>query len=131
MGLNFQTRVQGHKEFRKAVRKLADKELTAELKELHRDTADIVVHPARADAPRKSGALIKSTKPSASVKAAIVKSGTAKAVPYAGPIHFGWPRRGIKATFFIFKAAFEKRDEYTALFADRVTALVRKRIESK
>lgn len=126
MARDFQIGVEGHRELRKAVRQLGDKEVTAELKEAHKETAAVVVPPARRDAPVRSGRLSASIKPSSTVSGAIVRAGTAKGVPYAGAIHFGWPKRGIEPNEFLFRAAGKTSDTYRAIFEERISALVRR-----
>ncbi|MCP3800198.1 hypothetical protein NLX83_13110 [Allokutzneria sp. A3M-2-11 16] len=129
MGLRFQVRIDGHKDLRTAIRKTQSKDIAKGLREAHKATAAVVVPPARRDAPRRSGALSASVKPSSSVKGAIVRAGSAR-VRYAGPIHFGWPARGIEPRFFLFDAAGETKDAYSAVFRERMNALVHKNINS-
>jgi hypothetical protein len=64
----------------------------------------------RAAAPRRSGALANSVRARATAQRAQIIVGTNVKVPYAGPINFGWPLRGIRAQEFIYKsiAAAEK-----------------------
>jgi hypothetical protein len=126
VGLDFQVSVDGYHEFRRSVRQLQDKELTKGLKEAHKQTAAVVVRPARSEAPVRSGRLSASVKPSSTVKGAVVRAGSGKTALYAGPIHFGWPKRGIKPNRFLFRAAHEKTDEYTEIFRKLITDLVRK-----
>jgi hypothetical protein len=73
-----------------------------ELKTAHREAADIVVHNTRA--PAVSGRLAATVRPGATKTMAIVRAGYAS-VPYAGPIHWGWPRRNIRAQPFLSEAA--------------------------
>lgn len=54
--------------------------------------------------PRSGGRLKASIRPGATTKAGVVKAGSSR-VPYAGPIHWGWPRRNIKAQPFLTTAA--------------------------
>lgn len=130
--VKFQVRVDGHQELRKAIRTAKDKDLAKGLRQAHKETASIVVPPARGIAPKRSGALAASVAPSSSLKGAVVRAGSGRGRTkfYAGPIHFGWPARGIKAVPFLFKAAYEKREEYGERFRELISALVRKRIGS-
>jgi hypothetical protein len=127
---DFRVTVEGHRELRKAIRQVGDKELTKGLKEAHKETASIVVPPARQEAPVRSGRLSASIKPSSTVKGAVVRAGTAKGVPYAAPVHFGWPKRDIRANKFLFGAAGKTRDTYRAVFEERIAELVRRFINS-
>lgn len=86
--------VQGGRQLRSALRK-AGNDLT-DLKAVHAEVAAIVSNAARATAPRKTGRLADSVRPNASKTRARVAVGnnrsTKSGVPYAGPIHWGWPR---------------------------------------
>ncbi len=59
-----------------------------ELKAVNKDSAQIVLGTAKAEANRASGALIKSGRASGTKKAGVVRFGSAK-VRHAGPAHFG------------------------------------------
>jgi hypothetical protein len=47
--------------------------------------------------------------------AAIVRAGRA-AVPYAGPIHWGWPSRHIKAQPWLYDAAVASQEQWTGVY---------------
>jgi hypothetical protein len=66
------------------------------LKDAHAAVAAQVAADARPRTPVRSGALRASLRSSGTQSAAIVRAGRAR-VPYAGPIHFGWPGRNIAA----------------------------------
>lgn len=86
-----------------------------DLKDAHAEVAALVVRAAEPGAPRRTGALAGSTRGSGTQAAAIVRAGRA-AVPYAGPIHWGWPRRGIKAQPWLYEAAVRSQDEWTGTY---------------
>jgi hypothetical protein len=67
-----------------------------DLKDAHRQVADQVLAASRPVAPHRTGRLAASMRASGTQTAAIVRAGGAR-VPYAGPIHWGWPARHIKA----------------------------------
>lgn len=94
----------------KLVRRLntIDKQLTAGLKEAHRKIANVVVAAARPPAPARSGRLAATIRAGTAARQSIVRAGS-NGVPYAGPIHWGWPARGIAAHPWIHDAA--KRTE--------------------
>ena len=75
----------------------------ASMKDAHAQAGEIVAREAESRAPKRSGALASTIRPSRQAKRAQVVAGKAK-VPYAGPIHWGWPARGIKATPFLWEA---------------------------
>lgn len=68
----------------------------AELKEVNRSAATTVAGFAKTSSPIRTGRLQGTIRPAATQRAGIVRAGY-KRVPYAGPIHWGWPARGIKA----------------------------------
>jgi hypothetical protein len=47
-------------------------------------------------------------------------------VPYAGPIHFGWPARQIKPNPFIYEVLDDRRQEVYAIYAQRISELIYK-----
>lgn len=57
--------------------------------------------------PKSGGRLKASVRPGATTKAGIIRAGTGASgrVPYAGPIHWGWPRRHIRPQPFMTLAA--------------------------
>ena len=86
-----------------------------DLKEAHAAVAAVVVRNAMPDAPRRTGALALSTRGSGQAGAAVVRAGRAS-VPYAGPIHWGWPKRHIKAQPWLYEAAQDSQDQWTGLY---------------
>lgn len=51
-------------------------------------------------APHKSGRLASTVRGNRAQNKAVVRAGKS-AVPYAGPINYGWPKRGISASLFM------------------------------
>jgi hypothetical protein len=90
--------VSGGRELRAALRKAAG-DLDA-LKDAHVQVARVVATEAKRQAPKKSGKLSDTVRPLAGQRYARVAVGnnrkTASGVPYAGPIHWGWPRSSPK-----------------------------------
>lgn len=68
----------------------------SEFKEVNRTAAATVAAFSKSTAPVKTGALRATIRPAGTARAGIVRAGFKK-VPYAGPIHWGWPKRNIKA----------------------------------
>lgn len=54
-------------------------------------------------APRRSGRLAGTARGNKAKAKAVVLAGRAR-VPYAGPINYGWPKRGIKAALYMQRA---------------------------
>jgi hypothetical protein len=87
----------------------------ADLKAAHNEVAQLVVRAGQPVAPRRTGALAASVRGSGQAGAAVVRAGRA-AVPYANPIHWGWPRRGIAANPFLWDAMQGSRDQWTSTY---------------
>jgi len=88
-------------------RALRDMQGDAEdLKEANARAAAIVAARATATAPRRTGRLAGSVRGNRAVSRAQIAAGGAT-VPYAGPIHWGWPARGITAQPFVSDAAVD------------------------
>jgi hypothetical protein len=94
-----------------------------ELKAAHAEVAKLVEDRARPEAPRRSGRLAASMRSSGTQSAAVVRAGGA-AVPYAGPIHFGWPARHITANPWILDAAEAARDSWENVYLSHIEDLI-------
>nr|WP_232781667.1 HK97 gp10 family phage protein [Bifidobacterium breve] len=94
-----------------------------DLKDANRRAADIVAPAAKAKAPRRTGRLAASVRAGATQKAGVVRAGR-KSVPYAGPINYGWPKRHIKATLFINKAAKATEPQWTEAYRAAVERII-------
>lgn len=95
-------KVEGLKELQRDIRRLGDAELRRGLRSANRTAATLVKDAA--DPPVRSGRLARTVGVVAGVRDAVVKAGTATTVPYAGPVHYGWPARGIPPNPFILRA---------------------------
>lgn len=95
-------RVDGLRRLRSDLRKLGED--TEDLKAANATVATLVAGAAASRAPQLSGRLASSGRGNRAVGRATVTFGGA-AVPYAGPIHWGWPSRGIQPRTFIPDAA--------------------------
>lgn len=107
-------RIQGLPRLRRALRQL-DADVT-DLKNANAAAAATVAAAAAARAPRRSGALAASVRGNRAASRATVRAGTAR-VPYAGPIHWGWPARGITAQPFVIDAARATEPVWLAAYA--------------
>lgn len=97
-------------------------ELLGELKVVHLAQAEAVADTARPEAPRRSGRLAGSLRAGATATSGNVKAGSKK-IPYAAPIHFGYPKRNIEPQPFLYEALDERRDEITDAYLDAVSTL--------
>jgi hypothetical protein len=96
-------KVDGLRRLRADLRKMGED--TQDLKDANAAVAALVASAAAVRAPRgKTGRLAGSGRGNRAVGKATVTFGGA-AVPYAGPIHWGWPARGIEPHTFIPDAA--------------------------
>lgn len=77
-------------------------------------------------APRKSGALAASVRGNRAKSKAVVTSGRAS-VPYAGPINYGWPKRGIKAAGFMQKADEQYAPKAAQRLEEEINHQIRRR----
>ena len=92
-----------------------------DLKAAHAAAAQFVADTAAARAPVRTGALANSIRSSGTKRAGVIRAGN-KAVPYAGPIHWGWPSRNIKANRFMTDAAATTEAAWVELFYQHITA---------
>lgn len=95
----------------------------AELKTEHRWIADHVRNRAAPATPRRTGRLAGSVRSSGTNTASIVRAGSAR-IPYAGPIHYGWPARHIRPQPFIIDAARASEPTWTNHFNTTLERLV-------
>jgi hypothetical protein len=93
-----------------------------EFLDTNKKVAEIVIGDTKKFVPVLSGALAQSIRNASTKKSAKIRAGTA-AVPYAGPIHFGWPSRRIRPNAFIYEAVDGRRAEVENIYAERVTQI--------
>lgn len=86
-----------------AALKTVDKSIADEVVAINRATAEKIVPIARGLAPHVSGTLAGSIRAGATRRSGTIKAGS-RSVPYAQPIHWGWPSRGIEARPFLVDA---------------------------
>lgn len=136
----FVVKVTGAKELRKAIRQVEDaaakKGMQADLKGAYRTAARVVEVAAKTEAPRRSGRLAGSIKAKGTTTGASIVAGGTKAVPYAGPIHYGWPSRPnrskgwrggpIAANPFLTRAAYGSIDIVKDVLADELQRVLDK-----
>lgn len=72
---------------------------TGPIAEVMKEAGDMAAAAIRAEAPKRSGRLARSVRAGRAVGRARVSVGR-KSVPYAGPIHWGWPEHNIEANKF-------------------------------
>lgn len=120
-GTGGRIQIEGLKETQAALR-AASNDLRNEMKPTHKAAAEVIVDGAKRYVPVRSGRLASSIRAAATQTGGRVRAGSA-AVPYAGPIHFGWPARRIKPQPFIYEAMDERRGEVLQIYADRISRI--------
>lgn len=113
--------VEGLRELKRRLRRIEGG--LADLKTEHRWVSDFVLGRARPSAPRRSGRLAATMRGSGTVSASVLRVGTAR-VPYAGPIHYGWPARDIAAQPWLIDAAQQSEPVWSRHFNETITDLV-------
>lgn len=115
-------RVEGAASLRRTLRRAGED--LQDLKEAHAAAGAIAGGRARDTAPRgPSGRLAASVRWSGAAASATIRAGSA-GVPYALPIHWGWPRRGIPAQPFISTAAQATEPAWTAVYEAAVERIL-------
>lgn len=118
-------KVSGAKEFRAAMKRMEGdlKDYTA----INKAAASLVAEQARDRAPEGPTGRLKATiRPGATRTRGYVKAGGIKGVLYAGPIHFGWPRRNIAPNPFIYDALDDRKSDVIEQYEAHIEALVEK-----
>jgi len=91
-----------------------------DLSAVNRRTAAKVAAAAAPEAPRRTGALAASVKPSGTQRIAAVRS----RLVYGAPIHWGWPARNIAAQPWLYEAAVATEPEWTGYYNEEIDKLV-------
>ena len=84
----------------------------ADMSKANEAAAGIIAPASRDRAPRVSGALAGATQPAWTQ----TKAGVTNALPYFGPIHYGWPQRNIEAQPFVDEATVATEAQWLAVY---------------
>ena len=95
-----------------------------DLKAAFRRIGSLVVNRAAILAPRRTGLLASTIKPSNTRNKSIVRAGSA-AVPYAGVIHYGWQGHGIEPHPFLTTAIQSESAAVIQAVDDEIRDLIR------
>ena len=95
------------------------KRLTA----LNREAAETVLPTATSTAPRASGRLATTGRTGATTRAGLIRFGS-KRLPYAGPIHYGWPARNIAPQPWATEAAQRTEGAWTDVYQQGIESLL-------
>ena len=122
----------GDRQFQRQLKRLDT--LVDDLKEFHTDLGELVMREALTRVPVRSGDLRDTVRSSGTKTRATVRAGY-KAVPYAGPLHFGWPTRPapalgwrggpIRPNPFLYDALDDRRDEVIKAYDDKIEELAK------
>lgn len=121
-------KVEGLSKVQRDLRKLSTDALDlnkTEFLETNKQVAEIIISETKKYVPVLSGALAAAVRNASTKKSAKVRAGSA-VVPYAGPIHFGWPARSIRPNPFIYEAIDSRRDEVKDRYENLVEKLITK-----
>lgn len=94
-----------------------------DLKAVNRKAADLVVPAAQSQVPVRSGRLAKTIRAGATQKAGVIRAGRAS-VPYAGPIHWGWPGHHIKPHPYLADAAKATGPAWVNLYETEIKRII-------
>ena len=121
-------KITGLSEVQRNLRKLSTDALDlnkTEFLETNKQVAEIVINESKKYVPFLTGALAAAIRNASTKKSAKVRAGNV-AVPYAGPIHFGWPSRSIKPNTFLYEAIDARKSEVANRYAELVSDLITK-----
>jgi len=121
-------KIEGLSKVQRDLRKLSTDALDlnkTEFLETNKQVAEIVINESKKYVPFLTGALAAAIRNASTKKSAKVRAGNV-AVPYAGPIHFGWPARSIKPNTFLYEAIDARKSEVANRYAELVSDLITK-----
>lgn len=110
-------RVEGARELRRTLTRAGGD--LEDLKDANARASQMVAQWAAVTAPRRTGALGGSVRPNRAAGRASIAAGNA-GVPYAGPIHWGWPARRIGAQPWIAEAAAATQPSWLPVYEDDI-----------
>jgi len=113
--------VRGSRQLRATLRRAGDD--LESMKSVHAQVAGMVTGAAVSSTPARSGRLRGSVRPGVTKTSALVRAGGA-AVPYARPIHWGWPRRNIRASLFLTDPAKRSEPAWVAVYTREVNRIL-------
>lgn len=121
---HFYVKVEGLDEIRERIGRITNRETKQMLAGAYKDGLEIIADRARELAPRRTGNLAGSIRTvGGTTKTGRVFAGSAK-VPYAGPIHWGWPRRNIEPQPFLSEAVGDTLPQVRDIFGGRMREIL-------
>jgi hypothetical protein len=119
-GSRVHLQVEGTRQLRKTLKAAGDD--LSDLKDVNQAVATVVANAGRGRAPVRTGALAGSLRPSRAATKASIRS----RLPYAGPVHWGWPAHSISPNPFLADAATQTEPEWLGLYEREIAAIVAK-----
>lgn len=116
-------RIEGQRELRRTLRQAGDD--LEDLKAAHKAAAEVAAGGAKPLVPVRSGQLAATIRPGGTKTSALIRAGK-KAVPYAGPIHWGWAARGIEPAPFLADGAKNTESTWVELFYQAMEKALKK-----
>lgn len=121
-------KIEGLSKLQRDLRKLSTDALDLNKEEFlatNKRVAEIIIGDSKKFVPVLTGALAETIRNVSTKKSAKVRAGNI-GVLYAGPIHFGWPSRGIRPNPFFYDAIDRRRDEVRDRYEDLIDNLTKK-----
>lgn len=116
-------KVEGAARLRRTLRQAGDD--LGDLKSAHAEAANIAAEASASLAPKRTGTLAQTIRGAGTKTAGVLRAGYAS-VPYAGPIHWGWPARNISPQPFLSDGATSSQGRWLPVYRDAVDDAVRK-----
>jgi hypothetical protein len=113
--------VEGAKQLRDSLKRAAVS--VDDLKAAHKAVAEMIAQRSDSRAPRRSGRLAGDVRAAGTAREAIVRVGRAR-VPYAGPIHWGWPARNIAPNPWLWETARNLEDRELSMYLDALQKII-------
>lgn len=113
--------VDGLKELRKTLKAAGDD--LSDLKAANAEAAQIAADGGRSRVPTLNGLLASSIRSTGTKTAGIVRAGKAS-VPYAAPIHWGWPARSIPENPFLSDGATATEPRWLPVYEQRIEDII-------
>lgn len=126
MALNETIKIEGLAKLQRELKKAGED--VQDLKDAGNRAALIVLAEAKRTAPVRTGTLKKTLRKSVTKTRVGILGGRGLVVPYAQPIHWGWPSRGIRDNPWISRAAVMTQNQWLPGYVqeiDRATSKVR------
>ncbi|MGP5362152.1 hypothetical protein ACTXLB_02460 [Brachybacterium tyrofermentans] len=115
--------IDGARELRRTLRAAGDD--LEDLKAANQAAANIAAAAARTKAPKLTGRLAGDIRASGTKTAGIIRAGRKK-IPYAGPIHWGWPSKGIAGRPYITQGAQQTESIWVPLYQKQLDQALKK-----